>query len=83
MTRPAILDVSVPQADVNNVAFGPNQHTMATAHNDGKIRIWDLTTLNDVREHATDRACQLTGRGLDQIEWDRNVSGLPYRKTCP
>lgn len=44
--------------------------------------LWDLTSLNDLRAHPAERACSLTGRGLDQAEWARYIPGLPYQDTC-
>ncbi|MCA1676841.1 MAG: hypothetical protein LC799_33250 [Actinobacteria bacterium] len=43
----------------------------------------DLSGLTDLRDHAVERACSITGRGLDRDEWVRHVSGLPYKDTCP
>ncbi|MGB8198478.1 MAG: hypothetical protein WCF33_02080 [Pseudonocardiaceae bacterium] len=54
-----------------------------TASDDGTVILWDLTRLNDFRNHATERACSLAGRGLDRAEWARYVRGLGYRSTCP
>jgi WD40 repeat protein len=68
---------------VGSVVFAPDGRTLATSGEDRKVFLWDLTELNELRRHATDHACSLTGRGLDHDEWVRYVSGLPYQTTCP
>ena len=45
--------------------------------------LWDLTALQDLRTHAVDRACAVTGRGMDPMEWAAAVTGVGYRDSCP
>jgi WD40 repeat protein len=66
---------------VNAVAFSPDARTLAASADDGTV-LWDLTNLNDVREHATEYACAITGQGLNRVEWARYIRGLPYQSTC-
>jgi WD40 repeat protein len=66
-----------------HVVFAPDGRTLATSGRNQTVQLWDLTELNNLRRHATERACSLTGRGLDPDEWARYVSGLPYQATCP
>jgi hypothetical protein len=47
------------------------------------VILWDLTGLNYLLGHAVERACSITGGGLDHDEWDRLIRGLPYQDTCP
>ena len=64
------------------VAFSPNGLTLAAGRGDGGIILWDLTALNNLRDHATERGCAITGGGLDRDEWARYISGLAYHNTC-
>ncbi|HZM81697.1 MAG TPA: TIR domain-containing protein [Candidatus Limnocylindrales bacterium] len=68
---------------VTALAFAPDGRTLAAGSWDHTTILWDLTPLNDLRSHATERACAITGRGLDRDEWARYIPGLPYQNTCP
>ncbi len=68
---------------VSSVAFSPDGRTLATASDDKTVIRWDLTGLNNLRDHATEQACSRTGRGLDRDEWARYIPGLTYQNTCP
>lgn len=64
------------------VAFAPDGRTLATGSRDGKVMLWDLAKLNDLRDRPLQQACALAGRGLTRDEWARYVAGLPYQNTC-
>jgi WD domain, G-beta repeat len=68
---------------VNKVAFSPDGHTLATASDDQTAILWDLTHLNALRGDPVERACALTGRGLNRDEWTAYIPGLSYENTCP
>jgi WD40 repeat protein len=68
---------------VESVAFSPDGATLASTSFDQTVQPWDLTSLNDLREHAVERACAAAGGGLDPGQWARFISGLPYEDTCP
>jgi WD40 repeat protein len=62
------------------VAFSPDGRTLAVGGN--PVILWDMAALNDLRGHAAQRACSLTGGGLNRSEWNHYISGLAYRDTC-
>lgn len=74
---------SSPRYAVESLAFSPRGNTMASSGLEGTVIIWDLTGLNDLQAHTTERACSIAGGGLDREEWARYILGLPYRDTCP
>jgi TIR domain/AAA ATPase domain/WD domain, G-beta repeat len=69
--------------EVFALAFAPDGRTLATSSADPTVILWDLSELDQLRRNAAERACSLTGRGLDRDEWARYVPGLPYKPTCP
>ncbi|MGH3887857.1 MAG: WD40 repeat domain-containing protein, partial [Pseudonocardiaceae bacterium] len=68
---------------VTSAAFSPNGNVLATTSTDRTAILWDLTALNYLLGHAVERACAMTGGGLDRDEWARYLPGLPYQETCP
>jgi WD domain, G-beta repeat len=68
---------------VASLAFTPDGRVLAAGSTDGTVTLWDLSELNTLRRNPANRACSLTGRGLDRSEWARYLPGLPYQPTCP
>jgi len=68
--------------DVSSVAFAPDGRTLATGSDDYSTMLWDLTGFNSLRDHAPERACAITGGGLNPDEWARYVPGLAYEDAC-
>ena len=66
---------------VFSVAF-PDGRTLVTVGGIVTVISWDLTGLNQTRDHLIERACDLTGGGLTRDDWNRHVPGLPYEETC-
>ena len=67
---------------MNDVSFGRDGRLLATASFDGRVLLWDLSAINDLRANPLKRACSLTHRGLNPDEWARFVADLPYRDSC-
>jgi WD40 repeat protein len=67
---------------VNSIAFSADGQTLATGSSDGTTLLWDLGTLNQARDHATERACLIAGGSLGPEEWSLYISGLDYIETC-
>jgi WD40 repeat protein len=63
---------------VLSIAFSPNGQNLASAGDDGSIRIWEQTSA------LASMVCQLVWRNLSMDEWRQFVGdGIPYERTCP
>jgi WD40 repeat protein/energy-coupling factor transporter ATP-binding protein EcfA2 len=69
------------QRAVNSVALGPHG-TMATGSDDQKAQLWTIAGLDRIKKDPTRHACLRTGRGFNPDEWQSEIPGLPYQKTC-
>jgi hypothetical protein len=78
--QPLTSATSHGSSTVYSVAFSPDGRTLASGGR--PVPLWDMAALNDLRGHAAQRACSLTGRGLNRSEWNHYISGLAYRDTC-
>lgn len=68
---------------VTSVALALKGNILGTGGSDATVTLGDLTNLNQLRAHVTERACSILGCGLTRDEWDRYIPGLPDRDTCP
>jgi WD40 repeat protein len=83
LARPRRLgDPLTGQSDEGSLGTAPDGHTLATAGQDKAVVLWDLSRLNWLLDHPLERACTLTGGGLDRAEWARYVPGLDYVNAC-
>jgi WD40 repeat protein len=82
-TQSRRLGLPLANPGVVSVVFSPDGRTVAAGNRDGSAILWDLTGLNQVRDHVVERACLATRGGLDRAEWGRYVPDLPYQDTCP
>ncbi|WP_211517296.1 hypothetical protein, partial [Geodermatophilus africanus] len=60
----------------------PDKPLLASAGDDGTVRLRDLTSLIELQAHALKRACSITGGGLSRGEWAIHVPGLEYVDVC-
>lgn len=65
------------------MAFSPDKRILVTGSRNGTTILWDLAGLDSRPDDVTERACAITGGGLDPDEWARRITGLPYENTCP
>jgi hypothetical protein len=63
---------------VLSVAFSPDGELMASATDEGVIRLHDTDIASWI-----DRACQRAGRNLTTLEWQTFFPNEAYRETCP
>ncbi len=82
-TQPRRLGLPLANPGVTRAVFSPGGRTLAVGSVDGTVILWDLTGLNQVRDHVVERACAATRGGLDRAEWARYIPDLPYQETCP
>lgn len=66
---------------ISKLAFGPDG-LLATASWDTTVRLWDVTSLHQLRTDAVEVACHRAGGGLNEREWDQYLPNEPYRNTC-
>ncbi|MEV6873441.1 hypothetical protein [Amycolatopsis sp. NPDC051128] len=75
--------VPVPTQSPREVAFSPDNTRLATVSFDSKAILWDISEVVLLQDRAAERACDITGTGLDEAAWARYVPGMPYMPTCP
>jgi len=81
-TRPRRLAEPLSDHDgsVNGVSFAPDGHTLAAASY--TVWLWDVSGLQKIQSDPLERACSLTGRGLNAAEWDIIAADVPYVDSC-
>jgi WD40 repeat protein len=58
--------------------FRPEGAWLAAGTADNTVRLWNLDP-----EQVADYVCATAGDPLTRAEWDRYVTGVPYRPPCP
>lgn len=69
-------------SSVEAMAFGPDTRILATGYTDGRIVLWDLGAVQDLRVAPATFACAVAASGLNRAQWARYVPSLAYRETC-
>ena len=64
-----------PSGEVWGIAFDPEGSRLASAGDDGVVRVW--------RTDFEGLACTSSGGWLPQRVWTRLLGGYPWRRTCP
>ncbi|MGW4424539.1 WD40 repeat domain-containing protein, partial [Streptosporangium sp. NPDC004631] len=65
---------------VRSVVFRPDGKHLASAGDDGTVRIWDVALPRDL----LGAVCDIAGRSFTAEEWPRYIPGEPYRQpNCP
>lgn len=79
---PVQLGQRVGAFSAGSLAVVGDGRALVAGTTDGIIVLVDLGPLLDLRERAPDRACAITGRGLDADEWDHYLPDIPFEATC-
>jgi WD40 repeat protein len=80
--RPLGRPVPAAVGSITALSFGGPAPRLTAAGTTGGPRIWDMSELQGLRAHAVERACAITGRGLNPDEWAERVPDLGYEDSC-
>ena len=68
---------------VGSVEFSPDGRTLASGNDDATVRLWDLSSVAELRADPVRVACSLSRTGLTRDAWERRyVPGFSYHDTC-
>ncbi|MFX0577584.1 TIR domain-containing protein [Nocardia nepalensis] len=68
--------------DIMAATFTADSNQLITGHEYGKVVVWDLHRLHELRRHPAETGCETVGSGLDPDSWRQYIQELPYRDTC-
>ncbi len=70
-------------AEIADVRFNRDGQTLAVTIDSGTVELWKLGAAPAIAADPTGMACTIVGSGLSQDDWEDDVPGLPYERTCP
>jgi WD40 repeat protein len=77
-TQPSLLaTLTGPAGAVYIDEFDGNRDILATAGNDGTVRLWNTDT-----SQVAAYICSIAGDGITRAEWEKYLPGLAYNPPC-
>jgi WD40 repeat protein len=72
-----------PVGNVQDLAFSPDEETIASANVDWTVSVFGEPRLMDDLDSTAKRFCSVARANLSSAEWKRLLPAEPYHRTCP